>query len=230
VYGLQAFGYESAVEPLTSIEEMADRYVGELRRVAAHGPYRLAGWSFGGTVAFEMARRLEQLGERVEWLGLFDAHPMDLPNELREKRAWTESDVLRFSLIDLGLQANALDDMTDAEAFAYVVHQLERAGRVPRGLPELNLRAKLNTMAAHGTASAFYRFNGPVQTDLHLYRVTEVSAQGHALVDAEEWRPRTAGALWIHPVSGDHNTMLDQPHAFALAEKVKQHTTMGKGC
>jgi len=223
VYGLQAFGYESAVEPLTSIDEMATRYVEEMRRVAPHGPYRLAGWSFGGTVAFEIARRLEQLGERVEWLGLFDAHPMDLPDDLREKQEWTEHDVLRFALIDLGLEAQALDGLGDAEAFAYVVNQLERAGRVPKGLPEHSLRAKLNTMAAHGTAAAFYHYQGPVQTDLHLFRVTEVSAQGHSLVDADEWRPRTTGALLIHPVSGDHNTMLDQAHVFALAEKMKMY-------
>ncbi|MBL0385637.1 amino acid adenylation domain-containing protein [Tumebacillus sp. ITR2] len=230
VYGLQAFGYESAEEPLTSIGEMADRYVEEICRIAPHGPYHLAGWSFGGTVAFEVARRLEQRGERVEWLGLFDAHPMDLPDDLRERQAWTESDVLRFALVDLGLQADALDGLRDAEAFAYVMHQLERAGHVPRGLSADSMRAKLNTMAAHGTAAAFYRYEGPVQADLHLYRVSEVSAQGHSLVDANEWRPRTNGEVLIVPVSGTHNTMLDQAHVFALAEQMKQRTTSKKGC
>ncbi|PWK11296.1 amino acid adenylation domain-containing protein [Tumebacillus permanentifrigoris] len=230
VYGLQAFGYETSEEPLTSIGEMADRYVEEIRRVAAHGPYRIAGWSFGGTVAFEVARRLEQLGEHVDWLGLFDAHPMDLPGDLREKQAWTETDVLRFALSDLGLEPMALDGLTDSEAFTYVVQQLERAGRVPRGLPEASLRAKLNTMAAHGTAAAFYRYEGPVQADLHLYRVTEVSAQGHSLVEVEEWRPRTTGSLWVHPVQGDHNSMLDVAHVTALADKMKELATMRRGC
>jgi amino acid adenylation domain-containing protein len=230
VYGLQAFGYESAAEPLTSIQEMAARYVEEMRRAVPQGPYRLAGWSFGGTVAFEMARCLEQLGERVEWLGLFDAHPMDLPGDLREKQAWTQSDVLRFALVDLGLEPNALEGLSETEAFTYVVQQLERAGRFPRGLPEHSLRAKLNTMAAHGTAAAFYRYEGPVQADLHLYRVSEVSAQGHSLVDAEEWRPRTAGSLLVHPVSGNHNTMLDQAHARTLADKMKELTLTRKGC
>jgi nonribosomal peptide synthetase DhbF len=43
--------------------------------VQRHGPYRLAGWSFGGNVAHAMAVLLEESGERVELLALLDAYP-----------------------------------------------------------------------------------------------------------------------------------------------------------
>src|SRR5690606_9762166 len=37
-----------------------------------HGPYALAGYSFGGIIAYEMARVLLELGKKVSMVGLFD--------------------------------------------------------------------------------------------------------------------------------------------------------------
>ena len=41
------------------------RYAAAIREVQPAGPYRIAGWSMGGIVAYEMARQLEALGEEV---------------------------------------------------------------------------------------------------------------------------------------------------------------------
>ena len=51
---------------------MAACYLGAVRRVQPEGPYRLAGWSLGGQIAFEMARRLREQGQVVDTLVLFD--------------------------------------------------------------------------------------------------------------------------------------------------------------
>jgi phthiocerol/phenolphthiocerol synthesis type-I polyketide synthase E len=72
VYGLQASGLEPG-EPLAgSVEAMAACYVEAVRELRPHGPYRLLGWSFGGLVAYEMARQLSRAGERVDLLALLD--------------------------------------------------------------------------------------------------------------------------------------------------------------
>lgn len=73
VYGLQARGLDPRQEPQTRIEDMAETYVDTIRSVQPHGPYALAGYSFGGLVAFEMARRLADLGEQVDALELIEA-------------------------------------------------------------------------------------------------------------------------------------------------------------
>ncbi|MBW3655174.1 MAG: amino acid adenylation domain-containing protein, partial [Gemmatimonadetes bacterium] len=79
VYGIQALDFEADREALGRIEEMAARYVDAV--VRAHpGPVRLAGWSFGGLVAFEMARQLRARGVLVERLVLFDCRlPVTAP-------------------------------------------------------------------------------------------------------------------------------------------------------
>jgi len=71
-YGLQSQGLDGIRPPLTSIAEMAAVYVKEIRRVQPHGPYFIAGYCMGGTVAFEVAQQLHELGEPIALLALFD--------------------------------------------------------------------------------------------------------------------------------------------------------------
>ena len=51
---------------------MAEYYVETVLNVQPEGPYRLAGYSFGGAVAFEMAQQLVARGKTVSLLGMFD--------------------------------------------------------------------------------------------------------------------------------------------------------------
>jgi thioesterase domain-containing protein len=78
--GLPVFGIDVPVEggtprPSDSVPAMAAAYVEELKGVQPRGPYRLAGYSFGGSVAFEMACQLDRAGERVEPLIVIDHVP-----------------------------------------------------------------------------------------------------------------------------------------------------------
>lgn len=59
--------------PLVSVEEIASAYLHAMQTVQPHGPYRICGNCFSGTVAYEMARQLQQKGETVEFLGLLDS-------------------------------------------------------------------------------------------------------------------------------------------------------------
>ncbi len=72
VYGLQAKGLDGREAPFATVEEMAGAYLEAIRARQPKGPYQLCGYSFGGLVAFEMARRLREAGEEVGLVGLFD--------------------------------------------------------------------------------------------------------------------------------------------------------------
>ncbi|SEF24659.1 pristinamycin I synthase-3 and 4 [Amycolatopsis pretoriensis] len=80
VYGLQSSGYLERAERPGSLGEIAQDYLAHIREIQPHGPYLLAGWSFGGVVAQEMAVVLENLGEEVPVLILFDAAPAERGN------------------------------------------------------------------------------------------------------------------------------------------------------
>ncbi|HEY3821033.1 MAG TPA: beta-ketoacyl synthase N-terminal-like domain-containing protein [Polyangiaceae bacterium] len=75
-YGLQARGVDGVLRPHETIEEMAAAYVDEVCALQPRGPYLLGGYSGGGLVALEMARRLTESGEAVGLLAFLDTiHP-----------------------------------------------------------------------------------------------------------------------------------------------------------
>ena len=86
VYGLEAQGADGRVRPAGSVEEMADHYIEEMKRVSK-GPYVLMGYSFGGVVAFEMAARLAGRGEKPARVVLLDtvAPPKIRPEDFRSE-------------------------------------------------------------------------------------------------------------------------------------------------
>jgi thioesterase domain-containing protein len=71
-YGIRARGLDATAPPSVRIEEMADRYLDEIRRLQPRGPYYIGGYSFGGWVAFEIACRLRAAGETVALLAILD--------------------------------------------------------------------------------------------------------------------------------------------------------------
>ena len=71
-YCLEPRGLDGS-EPFESVEETARSYIEEIRKVQPHGAYHLGGYCYGGVVAFEMARMLEEMGEEVAALFLIDS-------------------------------------------------------------------------------------------------------------------------------------------------------------
>jgi len=74
IWAFQARGIDGEQPPHERVEEMAQAYIEEMRRVQPQGPYALSGFSFGGLVAYEMAQQLLAQGERLELLFLIDPH------------------------------------------------------------------------------------------------------------------------------------------------------------
>jgi thioesterase domain-containing protein len=58
---------------LLTVEELAAHYVTLIRTIQPRGPYQLAGISFGGVLAFEVAQQLSRAGQSVGMLALIDA-------------------------------------------------------------------------------------------------------------------------------------------------------------
>jgi thioesterase domain-containing protein/acyl carrier protein len=75
IYGIQSRGIDGVDAPFERIEDMAQFYIDEIKTVQPHGPYFLIGYSLGGLVAYEMARRLTANREKVGLLAMLDAYP-----------------------------------------------------------------------------------------------------------------------------------------------------------
>jgi acetoacetyl-CoA synthetase len=75
IQGMQARGIDGTEEPFDRIEDMAEFHLEAIRQVQPHGPYFLVGYSLGGLVTLEMARRLTAAGEKVALLAMLDSYP-----------------------------------------------------------------------------------------------------------------------------------------------------------
>ncbi|MBB6171858.1 acyl-CoA synthetase (AMP-forming)/AMP-acid ligase II/thioesterase domain-containing protein/acyl carrier protein [Nocardiopsis mwathae] len=74
-HALRARGFGEGEDYFATFGEMVECYVRAIRDEQPLGPYAVAGYSYGGIVAFEIAKALEALGERVDFVGIFNLPP-----------------------------------------------------------------------------------------------------------------------------------------------------------
>ena len=75
VYGLAFRGMDGIEEPLDRIEDMAQWFLEAVEKVQPHGPYFLIGYSLGGLITLEMARRLVIVHQKIALLAILDSYP-----------------------------------------------------------------------------------------------------------------------------------------------------------
>lgn len=73
-YAFQARGVDGRAMP-QMLDEMVDHYIHCIRLIQPKGPYVIGGYSFGGVVAMEIARKLGEQGETIRHLIMFDTYP-----------------------------------------------------------------------------------------------------------------------------------------------------------
>jgi non-ribosomal peptide synthetase component F/thioesterase domain-containing protein len=84
---------------LRDVPALAQCYLHELLTVQPQGPYRLAGWSFGGIVALQLAALLREMQHDVVYLGLIDTvlpQDDDIGRHLRSSGGGNGTEVLRW--------------------------------------------------------------------------------------------------------------------------------------
>ncbi|KAH7921008.1 alpha/beta-hydrolase [Leucogyrophana mollusca] len=74
-YAFRARGFEPGQPMFASMDEMVSCYAAAVKRTQPAGPYAIAGYSYGGVVAFEVAKRLEAMGDEVKFMGLVNIPP-----------------------------------------------------------------------------------------------------------------------------------------------------------
>jgi thioesterase domain-containing protein len=72
-FGLQPPGFDGCDEPLDRVESLAAHFAAEIRQFQPDGPYLVAGFCAGGSIAFELARQLLREGVPLSELILFGA-------------------------------------------------------------------------------------------------------------------------------------------------------------
>ncbi len=219
LYGLQAFGLVRGQEAIQSVPAMAETYLAALLESFPTGPYQLAGWSFGGMVAYEMARQLEERGFEVGLLAMLDAYPRD-PADPRDAPSMDDAAMLAAMVKDsLQMSADDIRAIPVADRIPTLVAKLQDSGSVPADFDQEQAERffgvfkanSLNTYVPQGYKGRLCLFHG---TDHKPYRTEEL---------IERWRPICpAGGMDVEAVSGRHDDFVYPPNVAGLAEKIQQ--------
>ena len=245
VWGIQALDGDG--DPRVRVEELAARYV-EALGARLPGPVRLAGWSFGGLVAFEMARRLEAAGQEVEQLLLFDCR---LPVTASAFGAVDPALFRLGMLFDPRLLADgaggarvAPEELHGLSLRAQLALVSARTGipaeaLVPAHVPPDALERYVGLRVARAEAVLAYAW-GPCAAPATLFRAEEVDldtpfpAFRDAYLRAAEtpdygWSALAAGGVEVVPVPGTHHTLFDEPNVGTLARAVEHALAAAAG-
>jgi thioesterase domain-containing protein len=244
-YGFQSLELEHDGGPSLSVEEMAARYVRILRETCPRPPggYLLGGWSFGGLIAYEMARQLWQQGDDVLRVFLLDSR---VP-AIREALAQLAPELLQASLLveeaqsivlgagqePLALTPRDLVDLGMEEQLDLLLRELAQRGVLPADMERQMIRRYFNVRRARREAMHRY-VPQPYDGRIVLFRATELNPE----TPLEEVREIHRDALqqsptygWselsrqveVEPVPGHHESMIRDPHVRALAAALRPH-------
>ncbi len=221
-YALQARGLDDDQEPETQVEAMARDYLEAVRTVQSHGPYLLGGWSFGGLVAFEMARQLQALGEEVQLLAMLDTKAFG-EGELEKD----EASLLASFALHLGLSREQLQDAAEAisraetdDYLSLLLEHAKTASIIPHDMSVARLRQHFRVFEANVRAAQSYR-PAKLDTNITIFRAAERPPD----VDAGAtlgWSQLGLEKIEVHEVPGTHLTMMRDPHVSVLAELLNQ--------
>ena len=219
-YGLQSPSSASA-GPLETIEEMAALYIQEIRRAQPSGPYLLGGWSMGGLVAYEMARQLQQQGETIGLLAMFDTYP---PRKRADNDAAGQLSMLARFALDMGRSLGK--DVTPLQArFAalgpqeqktLVMEELVHDQVIAAETAEEEMDHLLDIFSRNMQAMERYE-PPPIEQRIVLLKAAE---GGNAEEVAREWEVRARRDVELHVVEGNHYSMLQRPLVSKLAAKL----------
>ncbi|MBO7936061.1 amino acid adenylation domain-containing protein [Streptomyces sp. S9] len=209
LYGIQARGLARPEPRPGSIEEMAVDYADQIQTVQPHGPYHLAGWSFGGLCAHALAAEFQRRGEPVALVAVLDVIP--------DWQGLTHADVPApddrvMLLYHVGLVDDGGHRHDDAEmTFAEAREILRRQGSVLANLDEDRLTTITEISANNTHLTIDYR-PGPIDGDLLLIACSQ---QQDPPVTAAAWQPYVRGTVEAHEVPGEHGTMLTRSDTLA---------------
>jgi aspartate racemase len=185
-----------------------------MQRVQPGGPYLLAGYSFGGTLAYEMAQQLVAAGHQVDLVALFDSFP---PGVVRTKSP------LRRLPVHLG----------------HLLRDGPGGARRHLGLVAQRIRQRISALingpapiAPHSAdalralcTDAYQSYRPPKYPgDIVLFCAIERDGwMDFSVVDyLNGWSELVGGEITVYNVSATHSTILDPANLDELANQIKQ--------
>ncbi len=228
-YGLQSVGFDPAQEPHLSVEEMAAAYIRAIQTVQPTGPYNLGGWSLGSLVAFEMAQQLQRAGQPVGSLIVLDT---SAPSAVQGNISPIAAVAFFLTMMPRFIWPYVAD-------YGYLLTQDNRAAPLPvPGLLRVLLRRARMASVLRDNARPILtrqpllkrmwymmgvniRVAAAYRAQAYPHSLTLLHT-GHPSADPTlGWGGLAAGGVDVRLMSGNHFSLLRQPHVQRVAREIR---------
>ena len=216
VFALQCTSFTAGPEHAADIEQasmeaVAEACVADILRLQPEGPYHLLGWSYGGTLAMEIALRLRERGADVATLALLDSYLLAaVPGFDAQRNRKPEALVLHEFIAFANGQDEGQDDdghpahhdpaaQPDYEA---AVHALRRS--VYAGLDATHLRRLVRNTIADVERLGRYLPRRPYDGDLIYFAAGEGPPDAPGVM---QFRPWVTGDVRAYTIACRHERM-----------------------
>ena len=215
IYGLQPRGIDGKQPPIDRIEDMASYFIQAIQTIQPQGPYFILGYSFGGIVAFDLARQLTEQGEKVAFLGLLDIRCPVIPEIDTPFREWIDIQIDRMRKLTLKQQFHYLiEKLFYPKSQAYRDEVVASLADLGLFTPELVKVLDCNVQAVKeyqpqvfaGRATLFW-------SEYQDWYIDKYPTLG--------WGDLVTDGLDIQQIPGNHTTLMQEPYVRVLAEKLK---------
>ena len=212
-YGFQAVEFNSNRENFRSVEKLAEFYINKMKEIQPTGPYFLIGTCYGGVIAYEMARQLLNLKEKVGLLVMVETRAPDLI--ISKKLLIAEQAYKHISLIkQRGL--SLLNKITDNQIAVGIDGDKTKNLLVKKYHPNYELKTTLRKIRRQ------YRPK-PYQGKVILYKVADSIYKKRILDRRRCWKRVARRGLQEFTIPGDHRTMFEEPFVQQLTSMLMNH-------
>ncbi|KAJ5885892.1 hypothetical protein N7504_011728 [Penicillium tannophilum] len=224
VFALRARGFNEGETPFETIEEVVTTYHAAIKRKQPHGPYALAGYSYGTMLAFEVGKVLESNEDEVRFLGSFNLPP-HIKDRMRQLN-FNECLLHLSYFLDLMTEDRArelaveMQESTREETCAKVMAEADQ-----NRLAELALSADAITkwaclaFALQSMAVDYDPSSSIAGIDVFYCNPLAVAASSKAQwlsKHLSNWKDFSRSPPRFHDVGGAHYTMLGPEHVFDI--------------
>jgi len=229
ILGVQSQMLAGATDPVMSMEELAQKYLAEIRAVQPHGPYYFLGYSFGGVLAFEMAQQLAAAQEPLGMLGMLDTREAGLVRDIKQVESGRQK-IARWGMRLLRELRHAAVGPRRIAYFSKLVADRYNYHLIPRLTRAIHLRFVragrrlpwflLNDHHINEFAAAEYRPR-PYAGKITLFRAARGIASADDRFGADlGWDRWTTGGVEVHEIPGTHEDLMTEPNVRVVAQEV----------
>ncbi len=222
LYGIQAIGLTKPVEIPGTVEGIAAYHIQEILRVSPDGPYAVAGYSYGGFIAYEIAKQLTNAGKTVKFIGMIDTNAGGIEQPKTTMARLSKKIMRQFHKVPFF--ANSFIKYP-RESIAYQQYVLKKKFS-RRFLTDPETVTDSYTLYEKEIGENYDRIIGnyiitPLNVEVSLFRVEKRLY----FVDDQKylgWDKFAQKGVKIYKVPGDHKTFLEHPNAEKFAGVIQK--------